>query len=90
MPKKLLDNTFLKHKKKPGTKAFRRIFIEFWDHSQATCGMSEPIKCFVIGWLLKETKLHYSIATWLTEEGPDENTDSYAILRKAIISEKFW
>jgi len=59
----------------------RKLYhITFWDHSS---GGDYPIKCFLVGYLIKEHDDSYVLSPWITtdEEYFENNLEKYCILK---------
>lgn len=58
------------------------VHIKFLDHSQCDGDAATPIECEVVGFLYRETRLAYYVATWICAgdiNNPD--TDVYVIVK---------
>jgi hypothetical protein len=58
--------------------------INFLDHCQVTGGMTEPIKCTVVGFLVTQDAKAYYVASWIAGDEVDHNSDTYAILKSTV------
>lgn len=62
------------------------VVIEFYDHCSTNGNSLAPLKCWVVGYLVKSDKLCYYVCSWIAEDGLDsENADCYAILKKTVV-----
>ena len=67
------------------TKLGRPVVIEFRDHSTLNAQAMVPMQCEVIGWLVREDKVAYCLATWVSDGLlEDPNTEGFVILKSAI------
>lgn len=62
----------------------RYVRIDFLDHAMQSGADIKPIHCCVVGILFAEDKNAYYVATWLAEGNPDNNMESFSILKKVI------
>lgn len=63
------------------------IGLRFYDHSMHNALELAPIECDVVGWLYKEDKLSYYIATWICDSKVmDQNTEAFQILKSTVVS----
>lgn len=65
------------------------IIANFWDHAQ---NIEHPMLCQVVGKVLDETKLHYSVCCWDLMDSPSDtrkgNWHVFSILKSTIVSKK--
>ena len=61
------------------------MHIEFLDHAQSTHregpGWDEPVRCAVVGWLVRETKTHYVLSAWISDSILSDDSDAIIIVK---------
>lgn len=60
------------------------VKITFLDHCTTIGGVSFPIQCVVYGILFSEDKDAYYVASWISDNKIDDNTDCNTILKKTV------
>jgi hypothetical protein len=67
------------------------VVLQFYDHSSGTVEQVEhPLICRIVGWVYKETKLYYTVVTWITGDnmGDHQNNEAFLILKSTVISKR--
>jgi hypothetical protein len=73
----------------PSKQKVRLVHLTFWDHVQASGDNAEPIKCELVGWLYKESKIAYYLASWICEENINNpNSECYVILKSTVTKKR--
>jgi len=63
------------------------IGLRFYDHSMHNAVELAPIVCDIVGWLYKEDKLSYYVATWICDgKVMDHNTEAFQILKSTVVT----
>lgn len=58
------------------------VVVNFLDHCFTDGQNMKPIECEVVGYLIKEDKQAYYVASWICDEKiNDDNTDIYVIVK---------
>jgi hypothetical protein len=60
-------------------------YFQFWDHAHWSGGKARPIVCEVVGAVVAETDVAYSVAVWIADSRIDENAEQFCIIKGAII-----
>jgi len=60
-------------------------YFQFWDHAHWSGGRARPIVCEVVGAVVAETDVAYSVAVWIADGRVDENAEQFSIIKGAII-----
>ena len=61
------------------------MYFKFWDHAHWSGGKARPIMCEVVGAVVCESDISYSVAVWIADGRIDENAEQFAIIKGAII-----
>lgn len=64
------------------------VKITFLDHCSTVGGVSLPIECVAYGLLINEDNDAFYVASWISDNKIDENTDAHTILKKTVKSVK--
>ena len=60
-------------------------YFQFWDHAHWSGGRARPIVCEVVGAVVAENDVAYSVAVWIADGRVDENAEQFSIIKGAII-----
>lgn len=60
-------------------------YFQFWDHAHWSGGRARPIICEVVGAVVAENEVAYSVAVWIADGRVDENAEQFSIIKGAII-----
>lgn len=60
-------------------------YFKFWDHAHWSGGRARPIVCEVVGAVIAESKIAYSVAVWIADGKVDENAEQFSIIKGTII-----
>jgi hypothetical protein len=60
-------------------------YFQFWDHAHWSGGRARPIVCEVVGAVVNETEVAYSVAVWIADNRIDDNAEQFSIIKGAII-----
>lgn len=60
-------------------------YFQFWDHAHWSGGKARPIICEVVGSVIAESDVAYSVAVWISDNRIDENAEQFSIIKGAII-----
>lgn len=60
------------------------IRIRFLDHIASIGGIHPPALCTVFGILIGQDKEAFYVASWLTEDNTEENSDSHTIIKSTV------
>jgi hypothetical protein len=67
----------------------RIVHLEFLDHAMNDGTEIRPVTCQAYGVLFAEDKDTYYVASWLAENTPDHNMESFSILKKVVTKKVF-
>jgi len=65
------------------------VHLTILDHVSTIGGTTPPAIANVYGLLIKEDKTSYYVASWVTEDLDETNTDSHTVLKSAVVNFRY-